>query len=218
MTASPPPEPADGQLQPLVAAELARLAGALEPLAPEAWDTPSLCSAWRVREVIAHLTMAARYDPDQFLAELAADGFDFDKLSNRIAARDGSSAPDVLLGDLRSHAMASWAPPGGGYAGALSHVIIHGLDVTVPLGLGRVASDDAIAVVLDALADGGHAHFGTDPAGFQLRSTDLDWAFGSGTVVEAPAHQIVLTLAGRSVPGAPPALLAGHGRGPSASG
>src|SRR5690242_10775964 len=141
--------PTDTELQPLVAAELARLADALAPLPADAWDTPSLCAGWRVREVVAHLTMAARYGPDEFMAELEADGFDFGKLSDRIALRDASLDPAALLGDLRSETMAGWAPPGGGYAGALIHVVVHGIDVTEPLGLGRVASDDATERVLD---------------------------------------------------------------------
>jgi uncharacterized protein (TIGR03083 family) len=52
------------------------------------WDTPSLCAGWRVREVIAHMTMAARYPQDQFMAELRRCDFDFGRLSNEIASRD----------------------------------------------------------------------------------------------------------------------------------
>ena len=42
-----------------------------------------------------------------------------------------------------------WTPPGGGYHGALNHVVIHGLDITVPLREPRRASDTAIRYVLD---------------------------------------------------------------------
>jgi uncharacterized protein (TIGR03083 family) len=202
MTTFDPGPPTDAHLQPLVADELALLAAALHPLAPSAWDVPSRCTAWRVREVVAHLTMAARYGPDEFLAELEADGFDFGRLSDRIAARDGALAPERLVADLRSETLAAWAPPGGGFTGALTHVVVHGLDVTEPLGLGRVASDDATRLVLDGLTiGGGHAHFGFDATGLELRATDLGWSWGSGTPVGLPAHVIVLALSGRSVPG-----------------
>jgi len=203
------PEPVtDQHLQPLVAAELASLAAALEPLPTDRWDAPSLCTGWRVRELVAHVTMAARYGPDAFRAELAADGFDFAALSDRIAHRDGTLDPSVLVADLRSDALARFAPPGGGFAGALTHVVVHGLDATVALDLDRAASDDATRVVLDGLTTGGgHAHFGTDPEGLHLRTTDFDWSFGTGTALDAPASTIVLALCGRRVPRAPAALV-----------
>ena len=202
MTTFDPTAPTDSHLQPLVAAELERVAAALEPLPDDAWDAPSRCERWRVREVVAHLTMAARYGSDEFLAELESDGFDFGKLSDRIAARDGALDPVALVAGLRSEAMATFAPPGGGYAGALTHVVVHGLDVTEPLGLGRVSSDEAIRHVLDGLTTGGgHAHFGMTTVAGELRATDLDWSFGSGDVVDAPAHVIALALCGRAVPG-----------------
>jgi len=33
------------------------LAVILAGLSPEAWDAPTLCQGWRVREVVAHITM-----------------------------------------------------------------------------------------------------------------------------------------------------------------
>jgi len=48
-----------------------RLPGATDHSATKAqWDTPSLCAGWRVREVVAHMTMAARYPEDELMAEL----------------------------------------------------------------------------------------------------------------------------------------------------
>jgi uncharacterized protein (TIGR03083 family) len=52
----------DDDLQAGVAAEYIALASLLDTLSPDRWDAPSLCEGWRVREVVAHLTMAARYD------------------------------------------------------------------------------------------------------------------------------------------------------------
>src|SRR5215471_14019970 len=74
----------DTSLQPAVAAEFAALAGLLERATEAQWDTPSLCEGWRVREVVAHMTMAARYPEDKFMAELRRCDFDFGRLSNEI--------------------------------------------------------------------------------------------------------------------------------------
>src|SRR5436305_12726652 len=169
----------DAKLQPAVAAEFLALADLLDSATDAQWDTTSLCEGWRVREVIAHMTMAARYPEDKFLAELRRCGFDFGRLSNEIASRDARLPASELVANLRSEVMLRWTPPGGGYHGALNHVVIHGLDVTVPLGVPRRSPDDTIRIVLDDLTTGGvHEHFGTGIEGRSLQATDLDWSYG----------------------------------------
>ena len=191
----------DSDVQPAVSAEYLALAELLEPLPVERWDTPSLCAGWRVREVVAHLTMPARYSVAEFESELRQSNGDFTDLSNRVAARDAALPTATLLDNLRSEVMSQWVPPGGGYAAALNHVVIHGLDVTVPLGADRVSPDETIRAVLDGLTRGGvHAHFGTDIGGIELRATDIDWTFGSGTAVTGAAHDLALTICGRARP------------------
>lgn len=194
--------PADDALQPLVAAELAALATLLEGLPAADWDRPSLCDGWRVREVVAHLTMAARYTAAQFEQELRADGFDFGALSDRVAARDGALPTSVLVADLQSDALARWAAPGGGYAGSLNHAVVHGLDVTVALGLDRRPPDETTRAALDGLTtEGAPTRTGVDLVGVELRATDLDWSWGSGRTIAAPAARLVLALARRPVAG-----------------
>jgi uncharacterized protein (TIGR03083 family) len=195
-------EQTDGaHLQPAVAAEFTRLADVLDAASDGQWDTPSLCAGWRVREVVAHLTMAARYSEEEFMAELQRCGFDFTRLSNEIAARDASLPEGELIKNLRSEVMHHWAPPGGGYHGALNHVVIHGLDVTVPLGVPRLPPDQTIEVILDDLTHGdGTVRFGVDIAGRRLQATDLDWSFGAGPPLRGAAADLALVICGRSVP------------------
>ena len=85
-----------------------------------------------------------------------------------------------MLADLRAETMATWVLPGGGPIGALTHVVIHGLDVTAANGC-RSAPDAAAVVVLDVLTGGGvAAHFGVDASEFRLTATDLGWHHGDG--------------------------------------
>ncbi|MDP1818787.1 MAG: maleylpyruvate isomerase family mycothiol-dependent enzyme [Acidimicrobiales bacterium] len=192
----------DDELQPLVAAELDGLAALLESLPEAAWDTASMCTGWRVREVIAHLTMAARYSTEEFEAMLRDAAFDFTAVSDRVAARDATLPRTTLLANLRSGTMRRWAPPGGGFAGALNHVVVHGLDVTAPLRAERVTPDQTMRIILDGLtAPGVHQRFGTSADGLALTATDIAWSFGSGTPVRAPAQDLVLALCGRRVAG-----------------
>jgi uncharacterized protein (TIGR03083 family) len=191
----------DADLQPAVAAEFEALADLLDSATEMQWDTPSLCAGWRVREVIAHMTMAARYPEDRFMAELRRCDFDFGRLSNEIASRDAGLATSELVANLRSEVMQRWTPPGGGYHGALNHVVIHGLDVTVPLGVPRRPPNSTVRVVLDDLTQGGvHEHFGTSIEGRSLQATDLDWSYGSGPVVRGKAEDLALMLCGRTLP------------------
>jgi uncharacterized protein (TIGR03083 family) len=189
------------ELQPLLAAELRRLAATLDGLEEPSWSAPSLCEAWAVRHVLAHLTMPARYDEERFGQELAQDGFDFQTMSDRLALRDGELSPAVLLADLRSDTLATFEQPGGGWAGSVSHVVIHGLDVTLPLGLGRSAGDEATRLVLDGLvAPGDRTVFGVELGGRSWRATDLPWEHGAGPPHSATAGDLVALLSGRAVP------------------
>ena len=191
----------DADLQPAVAAEFLALADLLDSATDVQWDTPSLCAGWRVREVIAHMTMAARYSEEEFMAELRRCDFDFSRLSNQIATRDAGLPGSELVANLRSDVMHHWTPPGGGYHGALNHVVIHGLDAAVPLGVRGRVPEETIRVVLDDLTQGGgHAHFGTSIEGCSLRATDPDRSYGSGPALHGPAGYLALVLCGRTVP------------------
>jgi uncharacterized protein (TIGR03083 family) len=190
----------DNELQAEVGATYLALAELLDSLEVERWDTPSMCEGWRVREVVAHMTMAVRYDEAAFMAELQQCEFDFTRLSNKVAARDGELSTGELVANLRDAVLHRWTPPGGGYHGALNHAVIHGLDVTVPLGEKRRTSDVAIVAVLDDLTRGGaHEHFGTDLGGRRFEADDIDWAFGDGEVLRGSAEDLALYLCGRAV-------------------
>jgi uncharacterized protein (TIGR03083 family) len=198
----------DSDLQPAVARNYLTLAGVLAGVPDADWETPSLCERWRVREVVAHLTMPARYSEDDFMAELKRFEFDFSRFSNEVASRDAGLSTDRLVSDLGSEVMGLWTPPGGGYHGALNHIVIHGLDVTVPLGPEPCATPEDLRVVLDDLTHGGgHAHFGVEIAGRQLEASDLGWSYGSGAPLRAPAGDLALSICGRAIP---KERLAGH--------
>jgi uncharacterized protein (TIGR03083 family) len=194
-------DPSHRDLQAMVTTEFLTLADLLADLPDPRWDTASLCAGWRVREVVAHMTMPARYSMEEFVAELQACGGDFTRLSNAVADRDAALPPETLIGNLRDDVMHQWVPPGGGEAGALNHVVIHGLDITVPLAVRRPAREKTVRAVLDDLTWGGtHAHFGFDLGGLRLVATDMDWSFGSGKPVSGTAEELVLVISGRQLP------------------
>ena len=192
----------ESELPVKIAAERRELARVLSDLPASAWDAQTLCAGWRVREVVAHMTMPFRYSAARFAAELARSGGRFNAMSDRIARRDAAavSAAD-LLSILQDNATNPWKPPGGGYLGALTHDVIHGLDITVPLGIGRRVPADRLRAVLDAIAaPKARKHFGTDLSGVRLRAADIDWASGSGKQLSGAAQDLALVLCGRKLP------------------
>jgi uncharacterized protein (TIGR03083 family) len=184
-----------------VKGELLDLADLLEASPSSVWDAASLCEGWRTREVIAHMTMPSRYSDDEFMAKLSAAGGDFTRLSDELAGADGALPIPVLVAGLRSDTLHSWRPPGGGREGALTHAVIHGLDVTEAVGLHRTVPPERIGTVLRAVAPPDRPNlFGTDLTGLELRADDLDWTFGSGEVLSGPAQVLALVVCGRRVP------------------
>jgi uncharacterized protein (TIGR03083 family) len=166
----------------------------------DSWDAPSLCEKWLVRHVVAHVTMPVRLTPQEFGAEMAAAGGDFTVLSDTVAARDASLPVAELLDELRSARLHAWQPPGGGEAGALSHAVIHSLDVTVALGRPAVAPVEAVVAVLDQLTAARGAVFGVDLTGVRLEADDVPWGWGEGRLVRADAGRLVALLSGRELP------------------
>ncbi|PPJ36121.1 hypothetical protein C5E45_22245 [Nocardia nova] len=178
-------------------AERRRLADLLTTLTTEQWAAPSLCDGWRVREVLAHMTMPYRTSTWAFVRGLAGARFSFHRYADRAACADTARMSDAaLLASLRDNVDHPWRPPGGGVVGALSHDVIHGLDITEPLGL-PPAPPERIALVLDHASPKSLRYFGVDLAGRQLRASDAPVTLGSGTPITMCAKDILLIVTGR---------------------
>jgi hypothetical protein len=123
-------------------------------------------------------------------------------MADRCARRDAAvMSPGELAAALAANVSHPWQPPGGGNVGALTHDVIHGLDITEALGLGRRVPEDRLRVVLPNLATPkALGFFGVDLSGTELRASDTAWAFGSGTLLTGTAQDLALFLSGRQLP------------------
>jgi uncharacterized protein (TIGR03083 family) len=185
----------------LISAERRELAGVLGGLSTEQWQSPSLCAGWTVAHVVAHLTMPFRITEEDFARGMADAHGQFTEFSDAVAARDSRLPQAELVSVLRDNIDNPWAPPGGGQQGALSHDLIHGLDMTWPLSITYPIPGPAMTAVLDLAArrDGPNA-FGVDLDGIELRASDLDWSSGAGAQAVGPSRDLLLLLARRSLP------------------
>lgn len=185
----------------VIAAHRRALAEALTNLAAGQWRAPSLCAGWTAAHVLAHQTMPFRISEQEFMAGLQRCGGDFTRFSDEIAERDSKLPPAALVAVLRDNAETPWSPPGGGLAGALSHDVIHGLDITWPLAVEYDIPDAAKASVLDSLTSiGSRSLFGFPLDGVRVSATDIDWAAGKGAQLAGRSRDLMPLLAGRTVP------------------
>ena len=188
----------DADLRDTIAAQRRDLAEVLSGLSSHAWDAQTLCAGWRVREVVAHMTMPFRYSTARFVTEIIKAGGNFNRMADRCARRDAAVPAGELVAVLRDNARHPWKPPGGGFQGALVHDVIHSLDITVAQGIGRTVPEHRLRIVLEVITGPKPLrHFGADLNGIELRADDIDWSFGSGTPVSGPAQNLALVLCGR---------------------
>lgn len=184
-----------------IAAERHELAEILAALPAPRWDEPTLCAGWRVREVTAHMTMPFRYSTGRFVLDIIKARGNFDRMADRCARRDAAIlSTEDLVDMLANNTNHPWKPPGSGFEAALSHDVIHGMDITVSLGLDRMVPEDRLRIVLKGMSPRSVRYFGVDLAGIQLRADDLDWTMGSGTPLSGAAQDLLLVVCGRRLP------------------
>jgi uncharacterized protein (TIGR03083 family) len=202
----------------LIAAHRRALAAALDGLTADQWRGESLCAGWTPAHVLAHQTMPFRMSEGEVMAGIQRCGGDFTRFSDEVADRDSELPPSELVAVLRDNADNAWSPPGGGLGGALSHDVIHGLDMTWLAGLAYEIPAAAMTAVLDSITrplalDPGDAVaaevrpqadnqtlFGFPLGGIKVSATDLGWSVGAGAELAGRGRDLLPLLAGRRVP------------------
>jgi uncharacterized protein (TIGR03083 family) len=189
-----------GELRALIAAERRELAGVLAGLPPQAWDRPTLCAGWRVREVVSHITMPFRYSTARFAMEMIRSGGRFHRMADRCARRDAAASTDELTAALADNVAHPWKPPGAGLDAALTHDVIHGLDISTSLGIDLHLPEATLRTVLTTITTpASRKHFGVDLNGIELQAEDIDWSYGTGPPVIGTAQNLALILCGRTL-------------------
>ncbi|MFI7637315.1 maleylpyruvate isomerase family mycothiol-dependent enzyme [Nonomuraea sp. NPDC049400] len=184
-----------------IAAERRELAAMLEDLPPAGWDAPTLCAGWRVREVAAHMSMGFRFSLPAMLLELVKARGGINRMADRRARQDAATLTTAdLVSSIRDNAHHPWKPPVGGITAALGHDVIHGLDITVALGIDRRVPDDRVRLLLEHITLRTAKFFGADLNGVQLRADDLDWSFGAGVPLTGSGQDLLLVAYGRKLP------------------
>lgn len=178
----------------------------LETLDEQQWRTQSLCSAWTVENVAAHLAWAPVAGPAEMAVAAARSGFRINKLIADSALRWTARGRSATIEQLRSNAQNNARPMGLPPIAALADAVVHGLDVRVPLGVPRDIAPEAFAPLADWTVKSRWPK--TIPTGGSVRrrlrgkrvvAADVGWSWGDGDEVRGTADQILLQLFGRQV-------------------
>jgi uncharacterized protein (TIGR03083 family) len=182
-----------------IAAERRALADQLEGLDDEQWAVPSLCAAWTVRDVAAHLAVPHSISKVGFLRVFVRARGSFDRTNQVLTTREAARPTHDLVADLRRHADSRFAPPGMGAGAPLTDVLVHAADIRIPLGLPEDRPVEPWGSALDFLVSAKARRgfvAGRLPA-LRYAADDVSWSWGSGDEVTGPASALALAIAGR---------------------
>jgi uncharacterized protein (TIGR03083 family) len=177
--------------------ERAELLALLEQLTPEQWEAATLCPAWRVRDVVAHVysydELSRRDLAGRFLRGAVSPGG-----ANAVAlAAYADHTPADLLELARRCGQPRGLPAGFDGGIALVDGMIHHQDIRRPLGLPRDIPADRLRAALQFAQYAPVIRGFWHRRGLRLIATDVDWSAGSGPEVRGPGEAVLLAIAGR---------------------
>ncbi len=177
--------------------ERADLAELLATLTPAQWEAPTLCSRWRVRDVVAHMFSYEELSTPGLIGRFVRGGIVTDRVNQIGVDALADRSPDELLALVRSHLRPRGLTAGFGGRIALTDGTIHHQDIRRSLGLPREIPADRLRCTLDFARGAPTIGAKKRIRGLTLTATDLDWSTGTGPVVEGPAESLLMALAGR---------------------
>jgi uncharacterized protein (TIGR03083 family) len=177
--------------------ERADLADLLASLSPEQWDAPTLCDAWRVRDVVAHMFSYDELSPADLMRRLARGRFVLDRVNAAGVTEYNRRSPDELLALVKAHLEPSGLTALFGGMVALVDGLIHQQDIRRSLGKPRDIPPDRLLATLRCALYAPAVRGAWRARGVRLVATDLDWSFGKGPEVHGPGEALLMTMAAR---------------------
>ncbi|MEZ0352821.1 maleylpyruvate isomerase family mycothiol-dependent enzyme [Mycobacterium sp. pR1184] len=175
--------------------ERADLADFLATLSPQDWETPSLCSKWTVKDVVAHVIS---YEELGKLGLLKRFAKGWVVRANQVGVDEFASlSAEQLLTLLRNHLQPRGLTAGFGGMIALVDGTIHHQDIRRSLGRPRSVPAERLERVLAVVPGNPRLGAGRRIRGLQLRATDVDWTHGTGPEVTGPGEALLMAMTGR---------------------
>lgn len=185
------------QLWQVVDHERESLADLLESLSPEEWETPTRCGDWRVRDVAAHLTIAARFTYGQVVREMTRARGNWNRMIHDSAVREAGLPVAEITANLRSTIGSRRLAPTTSPREPLLDILVHGQDIALALGRTREMPPAAARDAADRVWT---MRFPPRPWPLpkaRLVATDIEWTRGEGEEIRGPIAALLLLLTGR---------------------
>ncbi|MFF4274905.1 maleylpyruvate isomerase family mycothiol-dependent enzyme [Streptomyces sp. NPDC001536] len=187
----------------IVDRERETLADLLEGLRPEEWETRTRCGDWRVRDVAAHLTVAARFTYGQVVREMFRARGDWNRMIHDSAVREAQRPVAEIVATVRSTIGSRRLAPTTSPREPLLDLLVHGQDIALALGRTREMPPAAARDSADRVWT---MRFPPRPWPLpkaRLVATDIAWTRGEGEEISGPISALLLLLTGRSEAAAP---------------
>jgi uncharacterized protein (TIGR03083 family) len=181
----------------LACAERRDLVEFLGELTPEQWEQPSLCTGWRVRDVVGHIIGYDELTDAETVLEFLRGGLFPPRINAAVLARHQGRSTDKLRDALAEHVVPRGLTTGFGGRIALSDGMIHHQDIRRPLGLPREIPHDRLKTALDFARYAPLLRGVWRARGVRLVATDLEWSFGRGPQASGPGEALLMVMAGR---------------------
>jgi uncharacterized protein (TIGR03083 family) len=176
------------------------LADVLDGIEPADWERPSLCSAWRVRDVAAHVALTPQ-SPGllRILGRAARTRGGFDALNRDLAVEHAGRPGADLVDELRRFADDRRRPAITTVDNLLFDTLVHVQDVAVPLRRPAAMPVEAARAGAERVWRMGWPFWARRRLrGLHLQATDVEWEAGSGAEVRGPVRALLLLLTGRT--------------------
>ena len=181
----------------LARAERADLAALLRTLSLEQWDAPSLCSRWRVRDVVAHIVSYEGLGLFGLGQRVLKGRLRPDAVNAAGVSEHRDRTPEDLIALVERYEVPQGLTARFGGRIALTDGVIHQQDIRRPLHLPRTVPPERLRVALPFAMTSPLILGFWHARGVRVVATDLDWAAGSGPEVRGRGEAILMAVAGR---------------------
>ena len=182
-----------------IEAERLDLATFLDTLTDADWRVTSLCPAWTVHDVVAHLTLSTRTTlADVLRGAIRARG-NWERMEADAATeRAARFSPAELIAQFRETAASTKRSPGSKPLDTLTDALVHGQDIAIPLGRTREMPLDLAEAALNHVLKSPFYGARKRLRGTRLTATNTNWSSGEGpNELRGPVQDLLLLATGR---------------------